>query len=203
MSVIAVNDAPVASAFAPANSEVLSIDFSSVDSFDPDGNNTLSYNWNFGDGNSSTQANPTHSYSIGGSYNVTLTVKDDHNITDSAGITVTLIDPSALPPETPNNLSYTVNKTVTGRGKNKIVSGTIVLNWETSNSATHYNVWRCEETTTGKGKNRSTICSYSLFDTSDTISFTSLLTDSTVRFKINAENSNGSSSFSNEVITKP
>ncbi|NOR70940.1 MAG: PKD domain-containing protein [Methylomarinum sp.] len=203
ISVIAVNDAPVASAFAPANSEVLSIDFSSVGSFDPDSNNTLSYNWNFGDGNSSPQANPTHSYAVAGTYNVTLTVKDDHNITDSASITVTLTDPATLPPETPNNLSYTVNKTVTGRGKNKIVSGTIVLNWETSNSATHYNVWRCEETTTGKGKNRSTICSYSLFDTSDTISFTSLLTDSTVRFKISAENSNGSSSFSNEVIIKP
>ena len=39
-------------------------------------NNTtgaISYNWDFGDGSASTDANPTHTYSIPGSYTVTLT----------------------------------------------------------------------------------------------------------------------------------
>lgn len=35
--------------------------------------NAASYSWNFGDGNNSTQANPSHIYVSGGTYNVTLT----------------------------------------------------------------------------------------------------------------------------------
>jgi gliding motility-associated-like protein len=35
-----------------------------------------SYEWSFGDGVTSTQMNPTHSYGTGGTYNVTLTVKN-------------------------------------------------------------------------------------------------------------------------------
>lgn len=34
------------------------------------------YVWNFGDGNTSSEANPTHTYSANGSYNVSLIVKD-------------------------------------------------------------------------------------------------------------------------------
>lgn len=35
-------------------------------------NSALNYQWNFGDGNNSTQTNPTHVYATSGSYNVTL-----------------------------------------------------------------------------------------------------------------------------------
>lgn len=38
----------------------------------------LSYVWNFGDGSLSTEANPTHSYSAPGTYDVQLTVRNDH-----------------------------------------------------------------------------------------------------------------------------
>jgi len=37
----------------------------------------VSYLWNFGDGNTSTQTNPTHTYLNAGNYQVTLTVTDD------------------------------------------------------------------------------------------------------------------------------
>ena len=37
-------------------------------------NNGISYLWNFGDGNTSTQYSPTHTYTTFGSFNVTLTV---------------------------------------------------------------------------------------------------------------------------------
>lgn len=40
--------------------------------FDSDGSNVLSFIWDFGDGNSSTQADPTHFYSNSGTYNVRL-----------------------------------------------------------------------------------------------------------------------------------
>lgn len=39
----------------------------------------FSYLWNFGDGTTSTEANPVHTYSVNGSYNVCLTVTNDCN----------------------------------------------------------------------------------------------------------------------------
>ncbi|MCF8244899.1 MAG: PKD domain-containing protein [Saprospiraceae bacterium] len=40
----------------------------------PPGSGTILYSWDFGDGGSSTLANPSHTYAAGGSYGVTLTV---------------------------------------------------------------------------------------------------------------------------------
>ncbi len=50
-----------------------------------DGNGTtiLSWQWNFGDGNSSTDQNPTHTYAQGGIYNVTLIVTNQFNCSDT------------------------------------------------------------------------------------------------------------------------
>lgn len=39
--------------------------------------NALSYNWDFGDGSSSTQANPSHTYAAAGAYTVVLTATND------------------------------------------------------------------------------------------------------------------------------
>ncbi len=54
------------------------------------GNTT--YAWNFGDGNTSTQANPTHSYATGGTFNVTLTVTNGPGCTSTTNATVTMLD---------------------------------------------------------------------------------------------------------------
>jgi gliding motility-associated-like protein len=43
----------------------------------------VSYNWNFGDGNTSTTANPSHTYNAAGEYDVTLTVTNALGCTDS------------------------------------------------------------------------------------------------------------------------
>ncbi|RKX51605.1 MAG: hypothetical protein DRP50_08590 [Thermotoga sp.] len=50
---------------------------------DPDGT-IISWQWNFGDGHTSSQRNPTHRYSDDGTYTVTLTVTDDDGATDSS-----------------------------------------------------------------------------------------------------------------------
>ncbi len=52
------------------------IAFSSKDSNDPDGE-IVSYLWDFGDETTSTEADPLHTYSAIGEYNVTLTVTDN------------------------------------------------------------------------------------------------------------------------------
>ncbi|MFF2179503.1 collagenase [Lysinibacillus sp. NPDC058147] len=55
------------------------IQFKSDGSKDNDGK-IVSYLWNFGDGKTSDEANPTHVYEKEGTYNVTLTVKNDKGI---------------------------------------------------------------------------------------------------------------------------
>lgn len=93
ITVVHVNNPPVASAFAPAEGESLIVNFSSAGSYDPDTNDTLSYLWDFGDGSSSTRENPIHRYSAYGDYNISLTVTDNHNSSDSSDISITITEP--------------------------------------------------------------------------------------------------------------
>ena len=57
-------------------------------SYDLDGE-IISYNWDFGDGTTSTGAKPSHSYSQEGTYAVTLTVTDDDGLTGNNTTEVT------------------------------------------------------------------------------------------------------------------
>jgi len=91
------NQRPVASANGPyAADKGVNISFISRDSYDPDGS-IASYSWDFGDGGSSAQANPTYSYTTAGNYTATLTVTDDKGATGSASASVTIND-SGIPP---------------------------------------------------------------------------------------------------------
>lgn len=65
----------VAAATPVAGLAPLNVTFSSAGSRDPDGT-SLTYLWDFKDGTTSTAANPVHSFSANGTYNVTLTVSD-------------------------------------------------------------------------------------------------------------------------------
>ena len=66
------------------------VSFSSSGSVDPDGN-IVSYLWQFDDGSSSSEANPSHTYSTSGTFAVTLTVTDDagYQGLDTATVTIT------------------------------------------------------------------------------------------------------------------
>ena len=72
--------------------EGATITMSSAGSADPDGS-ISTYAWNFGDGNTSSQANPSHAFVNAGTYNVTLTVTDNDGATDSAATTATITSP--------------------------------------------------------------------------------------------------------------
>jgi len=54
----------------------LSVQFSSAGSSDPDPGTTLLYAWDFGDGATSSGANPMHTYTANGAYTASLTVSD-------------------------------------------------------------------------------------------------------------------------------
>ncbi len=84
------NLAPVANASAnPTSGNVpLDVDFSSVGSFDPD-QDPMTFNWEFGDGATSSAANPSHTYLTSGAFSVTLTVTDDSGATGFYPLTIT------------------------------------------------------------------------------------------------------------------
>ena len=66
-------------------------------STDSDGT-IVAWFWEFGDSNTSTLENPTHTYASDGLYNVTLTVTDDDGGTDSASTTASTGVIAAAPP---------------------------------------------------------------------------------------------------------
>ncbi|AWT46412.1 MULTISPECIES: carbohydrate-binding protein [Streptomyces] len=76
---------PVAQAAASRTSgqAPLKVQFSSAGTSDQDGD-TLTYSWDFGDGGTSTEANPIHKYKKNGAYTATLTAKDPAGRTGSA-----------------------------------------------------------------------------------------------------------------------
>ncbi len=57
-----------------------------------------SYNWAFGDGQSSTQQSPSHIYQNAGTYTAVLTVRDYAGITDTASTVVTVTSSSSPAP---------------------------------------------------------------------------------------------------------
>ncbi|MFJ3497747.1 carbohydrate-binding protein [Streptomyces sp. NPDC086091] len=84
------NRNPVARAAADKTSGALplTVQFSSAGSSDPEGK-PLTYSWDFGDGSTSTQANPSHTYTARGTFRPTLTVRDPEGLTGTASLVVT------------------------------------------------------------------------------------------------------------------
>ncbi|MFJ6571811.1 PQQ-dependent sugar dehydrogenase [Streptomyces sp. NPDC091292] len=84
------NRNPVAKAAADRTSGAtpLTVAFSSAGSSDPEGG-ALRYSWNFGDGSTSTQANPVHTYTTNGTFRPSLTVTDPEGLTGTASLVIT------------------------------------------------------------------------------------------------------------------
>ena len=83
------NRAPIANATGtPTSGQApLTVAFSSAGSSDPDGD-AITYAWAFGDGGTSTAANPSHTYATNNTYTATLTVRDSKGATGSANVMV-------------------------------------------------------------------------------------------------------------------
>jgi len=89
--VAGINRAPVAKAAANRTSGLapLAVTFSSAGSSDPEGA-ALTFSWAFGDGSTSTAANPSHTYTANGRYTATLTVRDPGGATGSSSVILTV-----------------------------------------------------------------------------------------------------------------
>ncbi len=126
-----VNQPPVAVASATPDSgpEPLSVQLSSAGSSDADGT-IESYAWDFGDGESSILANPTHIFAAAGTYTVTLTVTDDRGGRGSTTVTVTVttaggnIPPVAVAGATPETGEAPLDVTFSSTGSSD-ADGTI------------------------------------------------------------------------------
>ena len=92
------NQSPVAEVNGPYSGLTgAAISFSSAGSDDPDGQ-IVSYSWSFGDGATSTAANPSHSYANSGNYTVTLTVTDDEGASSMDSTVATISNDGNPPP---------------------------------------------------------------------------------------------------------
>jgi PKD repeat protein len=121
VTVMAPENQPPVADFSVAVTD-LTATFTDLSS-DPDGS-VASWLWDFGDGNSSTEQNPVHTYNAAGEYQVTLTVTDDDGATDEISKPVTVTAPS---PE--------IQLKGKRRGRNKVL-----LDW--APASVSVDVWR-------------------------------------------------------------
>jgi PKD repeat protein len=129
------NQPPIAEAGAPVSGTVgAAVTFDGSGSSDPDGD-IVQYDWDFGDGNTAMNGGPTPSntYAVADTYNVTLTVTDDGELTNTDTTTAT-IGETGTPPTADAGGPYTgtvgVNVSFDGSGSSD-PDGTIVLyNWD-------------------------------------------------------------------------
>ncbi len=186
VTVTGPNSAPAANfGFSVSGSTAFFTDSSS----DSDGT-IVSRSWNFGDGGYSTQQNPSHTYASVGSYSVTLTVTDNNGASGSIQKAVEVVGP----PVAPSNLTATVTTSRIGKTTIK----TAKLQWQdNSSNETSFTLQRCTET----GKGAGLTCNYSDLSTvgANTTTFTNTPGSGNYRYRIRANNSNGSSAYSNEV----
>ncbi len=83
------NHAPLAEASADRTfgHAPLTVRFSAAGSTDPDGD-PISYAWMFGDGTTSTEPNPSHTYAADGTYTATLAVTDSKGAVSAAHVVI-------------------------------------------------------------------------------------------------------------------
>jgi PKD repeat protein len=97
ITIIKTNASPQAGfTYSPQQPTNLNVIQFTDQSTDPDGQ-VVKWHWDFGDGNASTEQNPSHRYEDEGTYKVTLTVTDDDNASNSTSKTITVIEANQPP----------------------------------------------------------------------------------------------------------
>lgn len=84
----------------------------------------VTYSWNFGDGGTSTEENPNHTYETMGEYTATLTVTDSKQNTISKNVSVTATEKYVPTPEKPvilEGVNFASNKAVLRENATRIL----------------------------------------------------------------------------------
>ena len=84
------NAAPVARATASPLTGTAPLEVAFTGSNSSDDNSVASYSWDFKDGGSANNANPTHTFNNAGTYEVELTVTDENGLSDKATVNITV-----------------------------------------------------------------------------------------------------------------
>ena len=92
--------------------------------FDSSGSGGVAYEWDFGDGESSTEANPTHTYAEAKTYTATLTVTYADDATDTRTVEVTVL---AEADETPPVTTHALDPAEPGAGGTYTSAVTVTL----------------------------------------------------------------------------
>lgn len=97
-------------------------------------NSLTTWNWDFGDGNNSTQQNPTHTYATSGTFNAQLTVTTNNNCSTSATIPVTV---HGMPIAGFNFVNACDNEAI-ALSDNSSANGGVITNyyWDVDNNGT-------------------------------------------------------------------
>ena len=135
----------VADASAPTTGTApLAVTFSSTGSYDPDGT-IAAYDWDFGDGTRSTQANPVKTYSTPGTYTASLVVVDNSGLSSTADTVVIVVQNNAVlyvgniaMTLSSNRQGYAATATVTVRNQNGalVPRATVAGRWSGLTSGT-------------------------------------------------------------------
>ena len=144
VTVQAANRAPTAVPGGPYSVQLpASVNFDGSGSFDPDAGDTLTYDWDFGDGSAhGSGAKPSHTYASANTYSGSLTVTDNHGAKSAAvGFSVTVAAANHPPTAVPGG-PYTgqVNVAVNfdGSGSTDPDAGdTLTYNWDFGDGSAH------------------------------------------------------------------
>ncbi len=112
-------------------------------------NSPTSWLWDFGDGNTSTQQNPSHTYTSTGTYTVSLTATNAFGSDDEVKTTYIDVNLSGSTPTTPSCLPQTDDGTL-GFGITNVMFNTI--NKSSGDASEGYSDFTCDQTTVFAGQ---------------------------------------------------
>lgn len=147
---VAIYANPTANFTLPTAYAGVPTQFTSTSTTSPAGQTITSYLWNFGDGQTSTQQNPTHTYATPGNYNVSLTVACGHNTcTDTK--TLALAVQSSMSTNITGDNSICQNSTITLHANASGGTGNFTYAWKENGAPVGNNTPTLTRTMTSAG----------------------------------------------------